>query len=336
MIPLLQPSIDGLRTFLLEKNCFVSWNDPEIENKVREYIMSGKLIRGGLLVHLLNSTGKSNQDDVFILGAALELSQSAFLIQDDIMDKDEIRRGKPSLHIQLSQTSNTSDVGIYLALCIADYLLFMSQELLSTISHRSVIPSLSQYWNIQLKRVSIGQYHDIKYSRTPTIPSVKEIRTLYENKTSSYTFSIPILTSAITEDLPEKTKTILENIANDFGVLFQLTDDMLNMYGNSKSSGKPTLSDIREKKKTLLVSLAFETAEKAQQKILSEYYCNTTSKDMSSIINVFHSSEVKKMIDQSKDSLRTTIENNLSDSMTPKNIVSTITPLLDFIVTRTV
>jgi geranylgeranyl pyrophosphate synthase len=332
MIPLLQPSIDGLREFLLSKNCFFLWNDSSVEKKVREYISSGKLIRGGLLVALLF---KTNPDDAYILGSALELSQSAFLIQDDIMDHDELRRGKPSLHIQLSETCN-KETGTNLALCISDYLFFQSQELLVSISDHSARAALSTYWNKQFMRVCIGQYDDNYLASKPIIPSSELLRELYANKTSSYSFCIPLFTSALFSSASDKVRTILEKIGNDLGVLFQLSDDMLNIYGNSETSGKPTLSDIREKKKTLLVSLAFEASDIAQQKILREYYCNPTSADMSFVLAVFLSSDIKQLSDKSKNTLRLSIQSKLSDSTIPKNIASTILPLLDFIDTRTV
>lgn len=332
MIPLLQPSIDGLRAYLLEKNCFISWPEPIVQKIVIEYITSGKLIRGGLLVHLLE---KKNSNDALILGSALELAQSGLVIQDDIMDHDELRRGKPSLHVQLTGTGS-KETGTSLALCISDYLFFASQELLSSIKHTSFIPELNDYWNTQLKRVCIGQYADNDYASKPVIPASTMLRELYANKTSSYTFCIPILTHSILEAMPQQTKILLEKMSNDLGVLFQLTDDMLNVYGDSTISGKPTGSDIREKKKTLLVSLVYEALDKDDRKTLKDYYGNTNLGDISSIITLMSSIRVKQKIDDEVQSLKDSIEQSLADPSVSSNIKITVKSLLDFIVTRTV
>ena len=332
MISLLQPSIDGLRTFLLEKNCFLSWNDSDFENNVREYIVSGKLIRGGLLVHLL---GKHNLNDALILGSALELTESAFLIQDDIMDHDDLRRGKPSLHVQLSEM-RSSDTGISLALCISDYLFFQSQELLSSIKQTSFISELSRYWSTQLKRVCVGQYADSEYASKSIIPTSSVLREMYVNKTSSYSFCIPFLTCAIFSHTPEPAKAILNTIGNNLGILYQLIDDMLNIYGNSNASGKPTGSDIREKKKTLLVSLAYEAIKPDEQKKCTEYYGSTKIEEYSSIATLLHSDKVKQRIDAEVLRLKTSIEELLASALVPSDIKTTVHSLLDFIVRRTV
>ncbi|MBI5614014.1 polyprenyl synthetase family protein [Candidatus Gottesmanbacteria bacterium] len=333
MIPLLQPSIDGLRKFLLEKNCFVSWDDPLVEKKIRDYIISGKLIRGGFIVHLLD---KNNLNDALILGSALELAQSAFLIQDDIMDHDELRRGKPSLHVQLSGSSGKGDSGVNLALCISDYLFFQSQEFLASISDNTLTAKLYFYWSKQLKQVCVGQYADNYYASIPIIPSSKSLQTLYKNKTSSYTFCIPIVTSAMFLHLSDPTIAMLEKIADDLGVLFQLSDDMLNVYGKSELSGKPTESDIREKKKTLLLSHIYEASDVDTQKKLEQYYVRDESNNISDTLLCIHSPKAKQLIQHEVDSMHTSVKNLLKDVSIPNTFNTIIESLLDFIATRNV
>ena len=77
---------------------------------------------------------------------------------------------------------------------------------------------------------------------------------IYRYKTSSYSFVGPILSGAYCSGADDSTCQLLEQIAINAGIAFQIQDDLLGVFGDETQTGKSTLSDLREGKQTLLVA----------------------------------------------------------------------------------
>lgn len=242
-----------------------------------DYSLSGKMLRGVLvcLGSSLFNPSADPSDSALDLAAAMELFQSGLLVHDDIMDKDDTRRGKPTIHrlfeqkeaertsmplLGLLQTSEVNQplthaqtdpqaaemahLGESLAICAGDICYFLAWKLVTR--HSNDIGVLVAQ---ELVNVCLAQMRDVKIGTFSDFPSLEEILEVYGYKTARYTITLPLCCGALLEKHPEAIP-FLEEIGRNLGTLFQLQDDFLGLFGNASDLGKPVGSDIKERKKT--------------------------------------------------------------------------------------
>lgn len=227
-------------------------------NRLADFCTKGKMIRGGL-VYLGYSLGsKKPTADVLACAAVMELLQSALLIHDDIMDHDYLRRGQPTIFAQyeaMAQKEKLNDyknLGSALGICLGDIAFFLAYELLAKLqcsaeTREKIINLISK----EMQYVGLAQMQDIYFSQTKKTIKEKEVLKLYLYKTGRYTFSLPLMVGAILAGTEKQTIKILEKIGENLGIVFQVKDDELNLFGDPKITGKPAGSDLQESKKTL-------------------------------------------------------------------------------------
>ena len=188
------------------------WGTVALE-KIMGIISDGKTIRGSLVLLCHDMFGGKNKQDALRVAAAYELVQTGFLIHDDIMDHDSIRRGKPAMHIQLKSEG--------LAICVGDILFFLANELLDHTPVQTISAHIFQ-------EVSIAQMEDVAQTAT----TKKTIASLYTHKTARYTFSLPMMAGAILAGADRQIINLLEKLGEDIGILFQIHDDRIDNDNN--------------------------------------------------------------------------------------------------------
>ncbi|MBT3249757.1 MAG: polyprenyl synthetase family protein [Candidatus Pacebacteria bacterium] len=212
---------------------------------------SGKMLRGSLLMNAYEKlTGKKYSQEALQAATALELAQTGFLIHDDIIDQDELRRGQPTLHHQYTQRSEQkkyqqpAHTGASLATCAGDLVFFLAYELLSG----GLIKLFSQHFGL----VALGEMHDVELALMNGEVITKEsIFQMYLDKTASYTISLPLMAGAVLAEQGEEFVIQLNELGKTLGLIFQIKDDELGLFGDKQKTGKPVGADIREGKKTL-------------------------------------------------------------------------------------
>jgi len=246
-------------------------------------LRGGKRLRALLIVAGYWSAGCSLKeiDGVLDLGTAIELLQSYLLIHDDIMDKDELRRGGPTAHIAFTKKCveqgwrECLHYGISQAITLGDFLEACAIGLLVTPRlPNHVVRELVKTYSRGLRKVAYGQFLDVILSQLPLAEiSEKDVLLVYKLKTSSYTIELPLHLGALAcvgdhvEILDD-----LSRYAIPAGIAFQIRDDIIGLYGSPQVTGKPAGSDVKGKKKTLLVVKAYELAKEAEKKFLREVY----------------------------------------------------------------
>ncbi len=248
--------------------------------RLQEFTSRGKMLRGCLVklgYDLVKGNGLPTPDSetgtgvesVLLAGAAMELFQSGLLIHDDIMDRDRVRRGSPTMHVGYERTlerggyDDPAHHGEALAICEGDLAYFAAFQLLSEMpvaASRAV-----QAVHIAARElcvVGIAQMQDVAngaarpasanpFRDAPTDPSEDDILRLYRFKTGRYTFSLPLALGCAIAGGTEADRLALEEAGEELGILFQLKDDELGLFSDEKVLGKPVGADIRENKKTL-------------------------------------------------------------------------------------
>ena len=237
----------------------------------------GKLIRG-FLIALGYKMLKDDINFSYNLSLAYELFQTSILIHDDIIDNDNIRRGKDTIHyanykkyksLNEKDAKKTSES---IALCIGDYGFFKVNEII--INNYSKIPNFSKlfsYYNdIVLKTVE-GELIDIiltfegKYKEPANLE--EKIMLIYKLKTAYYTIIGPLTLGLILGGIDDSKMEEIKKFGEKVGIGFQIQDDILGIYSDM---GKVIGSDIKEFKQTILYSYAIKN-EKYKDELLKYY-----------------------------------------------------------------
>lgn len=250
--------------------------------RLRQYATGGKALRGGLVCFSYEIFSHRPLTAIVKSAAlSLELCHSALLIHDDVMDEDEMRRGQPSMHIQYQQLGESHQLdrpknfGANMALCGGDMVLFMAFGLLheigtNTPENRAVHQLFAQY----LQRVCDGQMQDIYLDAVPGVPTKAAIFRLMNAKTATYSFSLPLAAGAALAGQPPRIINKLERFGQLAGIVYQIRDDELNLFGSTDILGKPIGSDIREGKKTLLYYYLMKRSSPAQRRQIQPLFGN--------------------------------------------------------------
>ena len=247
---------------------------------LERYSRSGKMLRGilaclGRELFQPETAAKNDPDpEALSLASALELFQAGLLVHDDIMDKDEMRRGMPTMHKLFERAEadrphaqggaplkpiDHKALGEAMGICAGDIFYFIAWNTINSLG-----PKLGSLFSKELVDVCLAQIKDVRLGVLPEFPEIEEIIEVYAYKTARYTISLPLCAGAILAGRDDAIPA-LEKLSLNLGILFQLQDDYLGLFGNEEELGKPTGSDIREGKKTpymILLAKALSGPEK--------------------------------------------------------------------------
>ena len=117
-----------------------------------------------------------------------------------------------------------------------------------------------------------AQMQDVYWGYSDEPEDDQEILDLYIYKTGRYTFSLPLSAGAILAEQPEKTLSMLQEIGEHLGIVFQIKDDELSLYGDEADTGKPVGSDVKEGKTTLFKHTLYRRATEEQREQLDTLF----------------------------------------------------------------
>lgn len=216
--------------------------------RLLDYTCKGKLLRANFLrLSALTFCDSASEEILNMVGGCIELAQSAFLIHDDIIDQDAVRRNAPAMHKLFENDINTQNTnyGEAQAICMGDMVL---THLFSFLSE---YPELIRLFSQTLTLTALGQAQEIQWGALNQEISPDQIYQIIEYKTAYYTFVLPFLSGLILSGAAAHQKNVLlTKLGIIMGYIFQIRDDELNLLAPpelNKSAG----SDITENKKTL-------------------------------------------------------------------------------------
>lgn len=282
--------------------------------KARDLVTASKdyTLRGGkrlravlaLIGYWSKEWGGGDVNAITDVMAAIELLQSYLLIHDDVMDKDELRRGGPTVHVMFQRKCiennwrNCEHYGVSQAIVAGDMVEASAIGLLASGRLKpEVIRELVSAYSKGLRKVAYGQYLDVMYSQL-SIREVSEedIMLIYKFKTSSYTVELPLhLGSIASSRHNNRLLSELSSYAMPAGIAFQIRDDIIGLYGDPGITGKPAGSDVKSKKKTLLIAKAYELAKHEDKKTLELVYDNLSEAEITNE----HVEEVRRIVKES-------------------------------------
>ncbi len=220
----------------------------------------GKRIRGALVVVGYEMSGGKNRAMILQAARAIEMLHAYVLILDDIQDRSLLRRGKPTAHELFAKyhhehhlRGDPTHFGISVA---------MNAALAGAHAAETILANLDADPELRLKVLSIvnrtlaitahGQTCDMMNSLVPN-PSEADIERVLEWKTALYSFINPLHVGMVLADADCHATDAITPFARETGKAFQITDDIMGIFGDEKALGKTTGEDIREGKATMLM-----------------------------------------------------------------------------------
>lgn len=245
---------------------------------LREYTMrGGKRVRPALVIAGYRAVGGKDVEKIVPASLPIEALHSYFLIHDDIMDEDEMRRGLPSLHKLYEKyhrenfsNDNSERFGENMGIVAGDISnsFAVSQLIESDFEPEVKIEALKKFEEIH-RYTGYGQTLDVIFNEKDADEvSEDDVLTIHLLKTAQYTIAGPLELGAIFGRGTDEQKEMLRDCGIKAGKSFQIYDDILGLYGKEERTGKPADSDIKEGKKTLLVLKALENGNEEQRETI--------------------------------------------------------------------
>ena len=253
--------------------------NPILFESIKEFCLrEGKRIRPLLLIlSYIGYTPKKKKitKAIYHASTCIELLHNFMLIHDDIIDRSDLRRGKPTLHKLLSKavkTDNPEKLGSDLSIIAGDIVYAFAIDAFLSIAEPSERKERALKYFIQTAAfTAMGEFIDTLHGFEP-LENVKEedVYLNYTLKTARYTFDCPLVTGAILGGADAREIKKLSDFGIMIGQAFQIQDDIIGIFDSEKNIGKSILSDLDESKKTLLVCHAYRTlSPKDKKKFLS-------------------------------------------------------------------
>jgi len=265
-----------LTDFLTERQAVMSAISVDIDpimGSISNLVTGGKRLRA-LMCYWgwRGAGGDSGARQIVTAGSALELFQAAARIHDDIIDRSDTRRGGPSVHRRFSQLHtaqgwalDSERFGHAAAILTGDLCLSFSEEAFTDIGEKAASGSRARLiFNLMRAEVMAGQYLDILEEVAGPVRdragAVSRAQSIIRFKSAKYSTEHPLALGGALAGASNELLRGYSAFALPLGEAFQLRDDVLGVFGDPVTTGKPAGDDLREGKRTVLVALALDQA----------------------------------------------------------------------------
>jgi geranylgeranyl diphosphate synthase type I len=207
----------------------------------------GKRMRPVMAILVAEAVGNKGSK-AMPFGCSLEIIHNFTLVHDDVIDQDPVRRGRPAVHVLFDVPT---------AIIAGDALFAVGYEVLSETDVglddlRTIFRSVSE----TVYLIAEGQQMDVDFEGTVTV-TIEEYLEMVEKKTAVL-FACAAEGGAIIGGGTKKQVADMKEYARLMGIGFQMWDDVLGIKGDTKKTGKPVGSDIKNGKRTLIIVHAME------------------------------------------------------------------------------
>ena len=206
-----------------------------------EYTLAagGKRVRPQLAM-IANQMFGGNDEDVLPAALALEVFHNFTLLHDDVMDKADVRRGRPTVHIKWNENT---------AILSGDQMLIEAYKLLAGVP-ADKLPRVLQLFNKMATEICEGQQYDVDFESQEHV-TIEEYLKMIRLKTSVL-LANALQTGAYIAGADEQAQEALYEFGINIGLAFQIQDDILDVWGDPKTFGKAVGGDISCNKKTFV------------------------------------------------------------------------------------
>jgi geranylgeranyl diphosphate synthase type I len=210
--------------------------------------------------------------------ASIELLHAFALLQDDVMDRSPMRRGRPAAHLRLAdwyrgqgRGGDADRFGESAAILLSDLCLVWSGQMLRECGlGQGALARGWPYYDTLRGELAVGQFADLLYDARHR-PPMADVLDMIRRKSGNYTVRRPLELGAALADCDRTARAALAQYGELVGEAFQLRDDVLGVFGRPAVTGKPNGIDLRERKATSVIVLAGEMATGGQRRQLDRF-----------------------------------------------------------------
>jgi geranylgeranyl diphosphate synthase type II len=230
----------------------------------------GKRFRPRMVFSAYQALGGTDLEAAAYVGAAFELLHTALIVHDDVIDHDFVRRGAPNISgiyrdraIDGGATDRVAEhKGISAAVIAGDLALFNAYRFIDKSGVGTEMRErLLEVMDEALFASAAGELIDVDFSLQADVPRVDDILTMERLKTAVYSFECPLQAGAILAGASEEVVSTLAEFGREIGIAYQIVDDLLGVFGHEEETGKTTIGDLREGKRTVLIAYATSTTD---------------------------------------------------------------------------
>ncbi|WP_240044312.1 polyprenyl synthetase family protein [Nocardioides albidus] len=283
-------------------------------SEARVTVSGGKRFRAAFChwgyATLAGAPSGSDAEAVRRAAAALELLHASALVHDDLMDASDTRRGRSATHRTFERAHRADDwrgdpeqYGAAAAILLGDLLLSWSDELLRRCGLGwDRVGAALDVFDLCRSEVIAGQFLDVSVQARGRA-DVAQAMTVLRYKSAKYSIERPLHVGAALAGADGATLDLLSRFGLPLGEAFQLRDDLLGVFGDPATTGKPAGDDLVEGKRTVLVALALDHAEPtAAQRLDAALGTSLTDADVAELRTIIDGcgarAEVESMIDE--------------------------------------
>jgi len=237
----------------------------ELWNRIEDSTTGGKRFRPRMVFAAYEALGGTDSEAAAYVGAAFELLHTALCLHDDVIDRDFVRRGIPNVagafRDRAAAAGMSADAaehhGVSAAVIAGDLALFNAYRLIDRSGvGDSTRARLLEVMDEALFASAAGELIDIDFTLQADGPHVDDILSMERLKTAVYSFEGPLQAGAILAGASDETVATLGDFGREIGIAYQVVDDVLGVFGTEAETGKTTLGDLREGKRTVLIAYA--------------------------------------------------------------------------------
>ncbi|MDB4045189.1 polyprenyl synthetase family protein [Amylibacter sp.] len=230
---------------------------------IRHAVLNGgKRLRAFLVIHSCNIF-EVQKDTAIQAAIAIECLHAYSLVHDDLpcMDDDELRRGKPTVHVKWDEATAT---------LTGDALQALAFELIASLPHTDAIRTLELLKKLAkasgMQGMVLGQAQDIHAEKSEVNLNINDITSLQQNKTGAL-IEWSAISGAILSNHDDRK---LLDYAKSIGLAFQIQDDILDIEGDAVLAGKRLQKDVSAGKATFVSLLGIEGAKLRAKELIKE------------------------------------------------------------------
>ena len=230
---------------------------------IRHAVLNGgKRLRAFLVIHSCNIF-EVQKDTAIQAAIAIECLHAYSLVHDDLpcMDDDELRRGKPTVHVKWDEATAT---------LTGDALQALAFELIASLPHTDAIRIVELLKKLAkasgMQGMVLGQAQDIQAEKSKVNLNINDITSLQQNKTGAL-IEWSAISGAI---LSNQDDGKLLDYAKSIGLAFQIQDDILDIEGDAVLAGKRLQKDVSAGKATFVSLMGIENAKLRAKELIEE------------------------------------------------------------------
>ncbi|MCT9820428.1 polyprenyl synthetase family protein [Microbacterium sp. W1N] len=230
----------------------------------------GKRLRPALVVMSFDALGgdRAAVPALWQVAAAFELLHTAFVVHDDVIDRDTARRGVPNVGGEFrtraersgADRASSAIVGDAAAILAGDLLLHEVSRLIATADlgtreRATVLDILDEAVLVS----AVGELADVENAAGSDVPDETILLGAAHDKTAVYSFRAPLQAGAALAGASAADQAALAAASAQLGLAFQLVDDLIGTFGTRAQAGRSPGADLREGKRTPLIAFARAT-----------------------------------------------------------------------------